>query len=256
VGRADRRSGFTVPAATAHPRRIEPEAAIDRAAVELIEREPRAQGFDHIQVVLDGVEVARLHALDESLQVLADVARDRIAAFQECPGSAAVFRRRRASSSDTDGIGSLRLHGEPSLDSDLVLPRVAKIILVEESLVEAELEAVEPDLACISGERKAADPANALVAAVDAEAVEVGVGPAEGDLEGVMEGCQRAVATDQEPPPDHGADLADPDMEQIDLGDGLIGHDLGQRTRSRPRSSAPGLSWSPSSAHDSVGIEA
>jgi hypothetical protein len=128
VGRADRRSGFTVPAATAHPRRIEPEAAIDRAAVELIEREPRAQGFDHIQVVLDGVEVARLHALDESLQVLADVAGGRIAAHQERPGSAAVLRRSRASPADTDGIGSLRLHGEPSLDSDLVLPRVAKIM--------------------------------------------------------------------------------------------------------------------------------
>src|SRR5262245_40563846 len=57
--------------------------------------------------------------------------------------------------------------------------------------------------------------------------------------------AERAVAADQEPPPDPRADLADPDREPIDLGDGLIGHGPGQRTRSRPRSSAPGLSWSP-----------
>jgi hypothetical protein len=48
---------------------------------------------------------------------------------------------------------------------------------------------------------------------VDVEAVEVGVGPAEGNLEGVMEVGERTVAADQEPPPDHGADVADPDME-------------------------------------------
>ncbi len=156
------------------PRRIQPEAAIDRASVEPIQCKPRAQGVDDIQVVLDGVEIPRLHALDESLQVLADVARGRIAAHQEGPGSAAVFRRRRAATADTHGIGSLRLHDEPSLDPDLVLPGVAKVVLVEESLVGAELEAVEPDLACISGERRAADPGNAVVAAMDAEAVVVG----------------------------------------------------------------------------------
>jgi hypothetical protein len=79
---------------------------------------------------------------------------------------------------------------------------------------------------------------------MDAEAMEVGVGPAEGDPDGAVEGSERAVAADQEPPPDHGADPADPEMEQIDLGDGLIGHGPRQRTRSRDRWSAPGLSYS------------
>ena len=32
---------------------------------------------------------------------------------------------------------------------------------------------------------------------------------------------------------------------RVDLGRSLIGHSPGQRTRSRARSSAPGLSWSP-----------
>jgi hypothetical protein len=100
-------------------------------------------------VVLDGVEIPRLDARDELPQVLTDVARDRIATLQEGPGPTAVLRRCRASPADTDGIGSFRLHDEPAFDPDLVLPRVAKIVLIEESLDGAELEAVEPDLASI-----------------------------------------------------------------------------------------------------------
>ncbi len=85
-----------------------------------------------------------------------------------------------------------------------MLPRIAQVILVEEPFVEAELEVGESDLARILGKRNSTDSADAIVASVDAEAVELGVGPAEGDLEDMMEGGQRAVAADQEPPPDHG----------------------------------------------------
>lgn len=63
-----------------------------------------------------------------------------------------------------------------------------------------------------------------------AEAVEVGVGPGEGDLDGGMEVGEGVVAADQEPSPDHGADRADPDVELVDLGCGLMRHGLGQRT--------------------------
>ena len=132
-----------------------------------------------------------------------------------------------------------------AFDPDLVPPGIAEVILVEEPFVAAELEAVEPDRVGIVSEPGSPDPAEAIVAAVDAEAVEVGVGPAEGDLDGRMEIGQGAVAADQEPPPDHGANLADPDMELVDLGRGFIGHGLGQRTRSQDRRSAPGLSRSP-----------
>jgi hypothetical protein len=39
--------------------------------------------------------------------------------------------------------------------------------------------------------------------------------------------------------------VADPDVELVDLRRRFLGHGSGQRTRGRPRSSAPGLSWSP-----------
>ena len=47
--------------------------------------EPLAQGLDDLQLVADGLAIAGLHALDESLQVLADVARDRVASFAGRP---------------------------------------------------------------------------------------------------------------------------------------------------------------------------
>jgi hypothetical protein len=58
---------------------------------------------------------------------------------------------------------------------------------------------------------------------------------------------ERAVAANQEPPPDPRADLVDPDMKQIELRDGLSGHGPGQRTRSRHRSSPPVCPGLPSS---------
>ena len=76
--------------------------------------------------------------------------------------------------------------------------------------------------------------------------MEMKVGPTKGDLEVVVELGKSAVATDQEPPPDHGADPTDPDVELIDLGNGITDHGLGQGNQAGSRSSAPGLFQSPS----------
>jgi hypothetical protein len=87
--------------------------------------------------------------------------------------------------------------GEPTFDPDLVLPGVAEVILVDEPLVGSELEVIEPDRVGIVGERESPHPADAIVAAVDAEPVEMEVTPAEGNLEHVMELGEGAVAADQ-----------------------------------------------------------
>ena len=113
-------------------RRISPEAAVDLAAIEAIEREPRAQELNRVQLVPDSVEVAGIDALDDPLQVLADVPRDRIAAFQERPGTAAILRRRRPPPADADRIRPPRFRSEPAFDPDLMLPRVAEVVLVSD----------------------------------------------------------------------------------------------------------------------------
>src|SRR6478752_2481168 len=74
--------------------------------------------------------------------------------------------------------------------------------------------------------------------------MEMGVAPAEGDLDDVMELGNGALAADQDSPPDHGADLAAPDVELIDGRDRPAGHDPSQRTRGLPQESAPGLAHS------------
>ena len=51
----------------------------------------------------------------------------------------------------------------------------------------------------------------------------------------VMELGEGAVTTDQDPPPDHGADLADPDVELVDGRNRLAGHDPSQRTQGLPQ---------------------
>jgi hypothetical protein len=176
---------------------MQPETAVDCAAVEAIEREPLAQGFDRLQLIAEGIEIGGLDILEDSLQVLADLPRDCVPALVERPGAAAVFRRSRPPSTDTDRVRSLRLRGEPAFDPDLVLPGVVEVILVDEPLVGSEPEVIEPDGVGIVGERESPHPADAIVAAVDAEPVEMEVTPAEGDLEHVMEFGEGAVAADQ-----------------------------------------------------------
>ncbi len=130
-------------------------------------------------------------------------------------------------STDANRIGPPRFGGQVAFDPDLVPPGIAEVILVEEPFVAAKLEAVEPDRVGVVRKRWSSDPADPVIPAVDAEAMEVGVSPAEGDLDDGMEINQGAVAAHQKPPPDHGADLADPDMELVDLGRGFLGHGLG-----------------------------
>ncbi len=60
---------------------------------------------------------------------------------------------------------------------------------------------------------------DAILPAVD-ESVQVLVAPAEGDLEGVVEVGDAAVAADKEPAPDQGADAAQHDAEPVDAETG------------------------------------
>jgi hypothetical protein len=90
-------------------------------------------------LVSDRIEVAGAPKVGQSLQVFNDVERDRVASPQEGPWAATIFRRRLASPTDADRVAPLWPLREPGLDPDLVLPRVAEVILVEEAFVAAEL---------------------------------------------------------------------------------------------------------------------
>ena len=61
-------------------------------------------------------------------------------------------------------------------------------------------------------------PERLAPAGPDDKLVQVIAFPAHGNLEGVMEVRNGAVTADQEVPPDHRTDLAQPDVELIDCG--------------------------------------
>ncbi len=136
-------------------RGVQPEA-VDLAAVEALERQPLAPGLDRLQLIADRVEIAGIETLEDPLQVLADLPRDRIAALQERPGATAIFRGSRPLPPDTDRVRSPRLQGEPGFDPDQVVPPLAEVVLVEGPFVGSALEVVEPN-----GSRAVGEPESA-----------------------------------------------------------------------------------------------
>jgi hypothetical protein len=69
----------------------------------------------------------------------------------------------------------------------------------------------------IVGKADAAQLGDAVGLAVNDKAVEMGVGPAEGDLEHGVEVGDRGIITDEQPAPDRRAALDQSDVELIDL---------------------------------------
>jgi hypothetical protein len=98
-----------------------------------------------------------------------------------------------------------------------MLPQVTEVVLVEEAFVVAEVKVGEVHLVWVGAKTHAIDAADAIVFPTDAKPMPVRISLAHSNLQGEMEISDRAVAADQEPPPDHGRDPAQPDVELIDL---------------------------------------
>ena len=89
-----------------------------------------------------------------------------------------------------------------------MLPAVGEVVLVEKALTDAEAKVGQ---AYVSGIVTEADPAvmpDAVVTAVDDEAVQVLVAPAQHALKAGVEIGDGAVATDEQAAPDQRADTA------------------------------------------------
>jgi hypothetical protein len=92
----------------------------------------------------------------------------------------------------------------------IVFVEILCVPLIEEAFVGAEVKIGEMYLARVV----------AKADATDAEAMQVGVISAHGDLQGMMEISDGAVAAHQEPAPDQGRDLTQPHVELINFNDG------------------------------------
>jgi hypothetical protein len=99
-----------------------------------------------------------------------------------------------------------------------VAPAVDEVVLVEEPLSDAQTEIGKLHLIRVVAEPQTARVGHAVLPAVDDEAVQVLVAPAQGELEGGVEIDDAAVAADKEPAPDQGADATQHHAELVDQG--------------------------------------
>jgi hypothetical protein len=116
--------------------------------------------------------------------------------LDEFPGAAAVFRRGGSLTGHTDWIGLLCVEWQNTLQTDIVLPIVAKIVFVEKPFPRPEAEVRQADLLGVVIEDGPTHVIDAEVLAVNPEPMQVGVGPPHGDLKRVMKVRNAVVAVD------------------------------------------------------------
>jgi hypothetical protein len=105
----------------------------------------------------------------------------------------------------SNGLAPASMRPE-GFDTELVLPAVPKIIVVEETFTQPEAKVCKAHLMRVVTEADASDLGNAVLFPVDAELVEVGIGPAHRHLEDMVQIGDGAVTTDEQTTPDHRAD--------------------------------------------------
>jgi hypothetical protein len=137
---------------------------------------------------------------------------------REGPGAPAIFRGCCTLATNADGVPALRLHRQLLFDANLMLPQVPKVILVQESLAESEAQVGEPDLRRVIRKPQTTGLRDAITLPPDDELMEMLAFPAHGDLEGIMQVGNGAIAADEKTPPDARTDLSQPDVELVDFG--------------------------------------
>ena len=106
------------------------------------------------------------------------------------------------------------------------MPAVGEVVLVQETLTDAEAKVGQAYVSGIVTEANPAVMPDAILAAVDDEAVQVLIAPAQCSLKGCVEIGDRTVAANEQAAPDRRADTAQDDAQ-------LVHHRLGVRERLR-----------------------
>src|SRR6266498_3624883 len=130
-------------------------------------------------------------------------------------GCSSFLRRHGTSAADTHRVMLAWGRRPDLLDADLVAPGDVEVVLVGEALTHLKTEIGQADLVGVVGKAHPTRIGDAVAFAVDDEAVQMGVGPAEGDLDaGVQLGDGRRIGH-QQPAPDQRADSVEPDAELV-----------------------------------------
>jgi hypothetical protein len=156
-------------------------------------------------------------ALDNRFQPLRDVDQGvLLPQRQKSPGASTVFGWTGAFARDTDGIAAVGLWDEHGFHAELVLPVVSEVIVVEETLIKPETNVCGAHIVRVVMEADASQPGYPILFSVDAELVKVGIRPAHGDLEDVVQIGDSMATADKQTAPDHRTDAQQHDLELID----------------------------------------
>jgi hypothetical protein len=120
-----------------------------------------------VVVVNEGFAAHDEAALGQLVQPIGDVQqRIPLAKFQEGPWPTAVLRRYLPPSTDAHRGGSLRFEWQELLETDVVLPTIGEIVLIEETLPDTPSKVGESHLPCIVGEADATDVGDTILSTV------------------------------------------------------------------------------------------
>lgn len=146
----------------------------------------------------------------------------RAARFHErgvSPRTAAVLWRTVTPASRADGIRGSGIIRQDPIETNVVLPEVPHVVLIDKPLARSELEVGQPNLKWIVVKEYPARAIDTILLAMNAKSMQVQVFPSHRYLNNGMQGGNTCVTGDQQSPPDQRRTITERHLELID-GDG------------------------------------
>jgi hypothetical protein len=187
------------------------KAAVDGRAIKTLHREPVPKVVQLVYVLVVFSALADLH------QPLGDMDQGILLPQRhERPWTTTVFGWAGAFARDTEGIAAVCLWHGDGFDTELVLPVIPEVIVIEEMFTQLEAKVCEAHMVWVVTEADASYPGNPILLPVDPKLVEMRVGPSHGHLEDIMQVGDGTVTTDKQTAPDHWADAQEHHFELVD----------------------------------------
>jgi hypothetical protein len=189
---------------------------VERPAVETLGHQPRPQADQLLVAIVEDRDVVEGFVDDLGNPGYGVEDAIGLAGLHERFRPPAALRRADPAPPGAAGIGAPGLGLGHLLDSQVVAPRGAEVVVVDETLTHPQPEVAQAHPVGVVAEDRAAVVAQAVLPAVHLEAVQVITGPAESHLKNIVEVGDARVAGHEQAPPDQRADPVQHDAQLVD----------------------------------------
>jgi len=181
---------------------------IDCSPIKVLANNPVGQAPELILVIIQIVTVVK--------QQLCKLWQDfpqgvLVLQFHKCPRTTTILDWPTSFACYAEGIALRGIKGKNLFQTNLMLPPVGQIILIDPRFLPAEMEVPQLHLVRIVIEDHPSRSPNPIRFPADEESVQMLIRPAERNLQRVMKLGNRAVAAHEQATPNLGADVAYPD---------------------------------------------